>query len=100
MDVSINDIGANISVPISLIVNFKLHIKATTQSLKLCYASCHAELFGKAKACHQNRLDSVARSVKKLYDKTRNKVSGCGAVGSALPHTVETTSSSFVTQTK
>ena len=42
MNVSINDIGANISVPISLMVDFKLHIKAATQSLKLCYAGCYA----------------------------------------------------------
>ena len=43
----------------------KLQVQAVTQSLKLCYAGCHARLFDKAKARHQNRLDSVARSVKK-----------------------------------
>jgi hypothetical protein len=42
MNVSINDIGANISVPISLIVNFKLHIKDATQSASICYAPCYA----------------------------------------------------------
>jgi hypothetical protein len=34
-----------------------------TQSLKLCYASCHTDLSNKANARRQNRLDSVARSV-------------------------------------
>lgn len=49
-----------------------------TQSLKLCYAGCYAKPFDKAKARRQNRLDSVARFVLKLCDKTKNKASGCG----------------------
>ena len=81
------EIFFTITICISLqqINYLKLQVQAVTQSLKLCYASCHAKLFDKAKACHQNRLESVARSVKKLCDKAKNKVSGCGAVGSALP---------------
>ena len=59
--------------------------KPVTQSPGLCYAERYARLFDKAKARHQNRLDSVARSGLKLCDKAKNKVSGCGAVGSALP---------------
>ena len=66
-------------------MHLELQVQAATQSLKLCYAGCHAELSNKAKARHQNRLDSVARSVLKLCDKAENKVSGCGAAGSALP---------------
>ena len=57
-----------------------------------CYAVTQALLrralrgsFDKAKARHQNRVDSVARSGLKLCDKAKNKASGCGAVGSALP---------------
>ena len=36
----------------------------------------------------------------KLCASSKNKASGCGAAGSALPHTVETTSSSFDTRWK
>ena len=56
-----------------------------TQSPGLCYAERYAKALDNAKARHQNRLDSVARSVLKLCDKAKNKASGCGAVGSALP---------------
>ena len=65
-------------------MNLKLQVRAT-QSLKLCYASCHAKLFDKAKTRHQNRLDSVGTLCLKVVHKAKNKVSGCGAAGSALP---------------
>ena len=86
---STTDVGTNTFAHLSMkalvyALNLKLQVRAT-QSLKLCYASCPAKLFDKAKARHQNRLDSVARSGLKLCDKAKNKVSGCGAAGSALP---------------
>ena len=61
------DVGTNTFAPLSMkallyALNLKLQVRAT-QSLKLCYASCHAKRFDKAKARHQNRLDSVARSL-------------------------------------
>ena len=64
---------------------FYCSLPSAMQFELICYASCYVKLFDKAKARHQNRLDSVARSVQKLCDKAKNKVSGCSAVGSALP---------------
>ena len=64
-----------------------------TQSLKLCYVGCYAKLF----YVNKKRVSVIQKHVTtlhiKLCDKARNKSSGCGAAGSALPRVVEAASS-------
>ena len=100
---STTDVGTNTFAHLSMkalvyALNLKLQVRAT-QSLKLCYASCHAKLFDKAKARHQNRLDSVARSVKKSAIKPKIKHLGVAQLGARYLGVVEAASSSLVTQT-
>ena len=56
-----------------------------TQSPGFCYAGCYARLF----YANKNVVSVIQKYVTtlhiKLCDKVRNKASGCGADGSALP---------------
>ena len=62
-----------------------LQVQAVTQSLKFCYAGCYAKLFYVKKSVVSVIQKHVTTLLIKLCDKARKKLSGCGAVGSALP---------------
>ena len=63
----------------------KLQVQTVTQSPGVCYAGCYAKLFYINKKRRKCYTETRYNASYKPGDKARNKASGCGAVGRALP---------------
>ena len=66
-------------------LSFKTASSGCYAITQVCYAGCYASLFYINKSVVSVIQKHVTTLHIKLFDKTRNKVSGCGAAGSALP---------------
>ncbi len=83
-----NDIGTNESAHLEIISQSGIpngEIIAATQSSSFCYAGRHASSLESKKTYRWNRIDSQRYALYSLCVTSMRWVSGCGAVGSALP---------------